>query len=438
MQILEWAALDAAGRARALARPALNDSALRASQVAAIIQAVRNDGDAALRMYAERFDNVELNALSVPEDEIDAAETRLDAAVRAAIDRAFDNLCRFHEPSGLREYTVETAPGVQCRKLVRPLAAVGLYVPGGSAPLPSTALMLGVPAMLAGCEMRVLCTPPDGNGNVAAEILYAAKRCGITRVFRAGGAQAIAAMAYGTASVPRVDRIFGPGNSWVTEAKCQVARDVNGALIDMPAGPSEVLVIADDGADPEFIAADLLSQAEHGPDSQVLLLTPSHTLARAVQSSLQLQLEKLARASVARQSLLASRILVVESLDETLAISNAYAPEHLILNVHDAEGLLPRVTNAGSVFLGAWTPESLGDYISGTNHVLPTYGYARQLGGLSVADFQKGVSVQSASADGLRELGPDAIALAKAEGLDAHANAVTVRLAAMEVCRERA
>lgn len=436
MEILDWTALDEAARTRALARPALADSSAREAAVAAILNAVRRAGDAALRDYTRRFDGVDIEAFEIPSQAIETAARSLAASTRAAIDRAFDTIGRFHVPSGKAEYKVETAPGIVCRRLVRPLAAVGLYVPGGSAPLPSTVLMLGVPAMLAGCETKVLCTPPDPDGKVAPAILYAAQRCGITRIFRAGGAQAIAALAFGTQTVPRVDRIFGPGNAWVTEAKRQAAQE--GALSDLPAGPSELLVVADELANPLFVAADLLSQAEHGPDSQVLLVTTSAELARRVGRELERQLAELPRAAIAGQSLAASRIIHVPDIGTALAVANRYAPEHLILNVADPEGLLPDVRNAGSVFLGQWTPESLGDYASGTNHVLPTYGYARQLSGLSVADFQKSFTVQSATFAGLAGLGPAAIALAQAEGLEAHARAVSRRLEQGDLRRERA
>ena len=438
MQILDWTELDEAARTRALARPALAGSAEVRSSVAAILQDVRRNGDVAVRALTRRFDDVGIGELGLTPDAIAAGARRLDAATRAAIDRAFEAVRRFHVPSGKAEYELETAPGVLCRRLVRPLASVGLYVPGGSAPLPSTVLMSGVPALLAGCGTRVLCTPPGPDGGVAPAILYAAQRCGITSLFRVGGAQAIAAMAFGTESVPRVDKIFGPGSAWVTEAKRQAALDPDGALADLPAGPSEVLVIADEAASPVFVAADLLSQAEHGPDSQVLLVTTSAGLASRVRSEIERQLARLPRRKIAREALVASRLVRVPDVETALAVANRYAPEHLVLNVADPEALLPKVRNAGSVFLGPWTPETLGDYVSGTNHVLPTYGYARQLSGLSVADFQKSFTVQSATAEGLAELGPAAIALAEAEGLEGHARAVRLRLEARESRRERA
>jgi len=311
--------------------------------------------------------------------------------------------------------------------MVRPIGRVGLYVPAGSAPLPSTALMLGVPARLAGCPDVVLCTPPRRDGTADPAVLVAARMIGVTRVFKLGGAQAIAAMAYGTDSVPACDKLFGPGNSFVTEAKQQVAQD-GAAAIDMPAGPSEVLVIADAGANAAFVAADLLSQAEHGPDSQVLLLSDDAALIDAVERELTTQLAALSRAEIARQALSVSRLILVESLQEACAISNRYAPEHLILSVRDPRALLPSVEAAGSVFLGDYTPEALGDYCSGTNHVLPTAGAARAYSGVSVGSFQNFISVQSATREGIAGIGGDALAMARAEGLDAHGNAVALRM----------
>lgn len=432
MQLIDWSTLDENERATALARPALADSAGRREAVADIIASVRKHGDAAVRDHTRRLDKVDIESLAVPAADIEIAGDELDPATREAIDQAFKTIEAFHKPSGRQSYEVDTAPGVRCRRLVRPLATVGLYAPGGSAVLPSTVLMLGVPALLAGCDTRVLCTPPRNDGSVAPAIRYTAHRCGIDLIIRAGGAQAIAAMAYGAESVPKVDKLFGPGNGWVTEAKKQAADDPAGALSDMPAGPSELLVIADDRADPTFVAADLLSQAEHGPDSQVLLVTASKTLAHAVGNEIPRQLETLPRKTTAQKALTGSRIILVKDDTAAVEIANRYAPEHLILSVADPESLLPSVRNAGSVFLGPWTPESLGDYASGTNHVLPTYGYARQFGGLSVSDFQKSLSVQTATAEGLNHIGPATVVLAREEGLEAHARAVTLRLAALE------
>jgi histidinol dehydrogenase len=305
-------------------------------------------------------------------------------------------------------------------------------VPAGSAPLPSTALMLGVPAGIAGCREVVLCSPARADGRCDEAVLYAARVTGVHRVFKLGGAQAIAAMAYGTETVPRCDKLFGPGNAWVTEAKLQVSGDPEGAAIDMPAGPSEVLVIADGRADPEFVAADLLSQAEHGPDSQVILLSPSDALLDRVAVEVERQCAALPRASIAEQALAQSRLILVDSLAQAVEVSNRYAPEHLILQVAEPRALLDGIESAGSVFLGAWTPESVGDYCSGSNHVLPTYGYARSYSGVSVASFQKQITVQELSADGLRAIGPCTATLAEAEQLEAHRRAVTLRLAALE------
>jgi histidinol dehydrogenase len=329
-----------------------------------------------------------------------------------------------------RPYAVDTADGVRCERILRAIARVGLYVPAGSAPLPSTALMLGVPARLAGCPQVVLCTPPRADGSADPTVLHAAQVCGIDRVFLIGGAQAIAAMAYGTDSVPRCHKVFGPGNAFVTEAKRQVSVQAEGAAIDMPAGPSEVLVIADAGANPAFVAADLLSQAEHGPDSQVFLLSDDVALLDAVDRELVAQLNDLPRADIVRQALTASRAIKVDALSDAFAISNDYAPEHLILALRRPREWLDRVDAAGSVFLGDWAPEALGDYCSGTNHVLPTGGAARAISGLSVGSFQNAISVQAVDRGGLAAIGPTAVAIARAEGLEAHARAVTLRLEA--------
>jgi len=304
-----------------------------------------------------------------------------------------------------------------------------MYVPAGTAPLPSTALMIGVPAQIAGCERRVLCTPPRRDGNADPGVLYTARACGVTDIFKVGGAQAIAAMAYGTETVPKVDKIFGPGNAWVTAAKLAVAMDPEGAAYDMPAGPSEVLVVADQSAHPDFVAADLLAQAEHSPDAQVILVTDSRELAHAVNLEVDRQLSSLSRGNVIRAALAGSRIILVDSLETALEVSNLYAPEHLIVETERPRQWLGKVRHAGSVFLGAWTPESMGDYCSGTNHVLPTYGYARSFSGLSLADFTRQMTVQELTPEGIAGLGPVAQTLAMLEGLDAHANAVTVRLA---------
>ncbi|SQA36665.1 histidinol dehydrogenase HisD [Vibrio harveyi] len=344
--------------------------------------------------------------------------------MKNALEQAYENIAKFHKAQKPQPIKVETQPGVVCEQVTRPIQKVGLYIPGGSAPLPSTVLMLGVPAKIAGCRKVVLCSPPP----IADEILYVAKLCGIDEVYNVGGGQAVAAMAYGTETVSKVDKIFGPGNAYVTEAKRQVSNDFRGAAIDMPAGPSEVLVIADETADPDFIAADLLSQAEHGPDSQVVLVTPSPVLADQVTDAVQRQLKELSRADIAEQALASSLIIIAESLTQSVSISNYYGPEHLIVQTKNPRELLPLLDNAGSIFLGDWSPESAGDYASGTNHVLPTYGYTRTYSSLGLADFSKRMTIQELSADGLKNLAPTVVTMAEAEGLDAHKRAVTIRV----------
>lgn len=428
MKRLDWKQLSQAQQHQALARPNRQQQAGLVADVQRLIEQVRADGDATLRALTRRFDGVELGALEVSAAEFDAAAESLPAELTSAIDAAYTRIRAFHQAGMAQPFGLETAPGVRCERIIRPIATVGLYVPAGSAPLPSTALMLGVPAELAGCTEVILCSPPQSDGRVDASVLVAARRCGIHRVFKLGGVQAIAAMAYGSASVPRCAKLFGPGNAWVTAAKRLVAADPDGAAIDMPAGPSELLVIADANADPAFVAADLLSQAEHGPDSQVVLVSDSVALIDAVQTDLARQLAALPRAAIAAGALANSRAIVVENLEQALAISNRYAPEHLILAVDQARRWLPAVAAAGSVFLGRFAPEAIGDYCSGTNHVLPTEGAARAFSGLSVASFQTQISVQELSLPGLRAIAPCALALAEAEGLAAHAHAIRLRL----------
>lgn len=428
MNVLTWTELSATERTDALRRATAAAGPEVTSGVADILGQVRADGDAALRSLTLRLDGAELDALEVPVAVRDAAVAGLDPALREAIVEAAGRIRAFHEAGMQSGYAVETAPGVVCERVVRPIRRVGLYVPAGSAPLPSTALMLGVPAQLAGCPEVVLCTPPRPDGTADPAVLAAAAECGITRVFLVGGAQAVAAMAYGTASVPRCDKIFGPGNAWVTEAKRQVSTAEGGPGIDMPAGPSEVLVIADAGADAEFVAADLLSQAEHGPDSQVVLLTDSADLAARVAAQVEEQVESLPRADIARKALASSRLVVVPDLETAFEVSNDYAPEHLILSLREPRGWVDRVDRAGSVFLGDHTPETLGDYCSGTNHVLPTAGAARFTGGVNVSAFQIAMTVQHATPEGLAVVGPCAVTLSGAEQLHAHQRAVTRRL----------
>jgi len=429
MNRLIWSRLDDEQRRNALRRPVQAVAQRTRDAVAAVLAEVRQLGDPALREFTRRFDGVALEEFEVGAAEFAAAEVAVEPTLKQAMQEAAMRIEAFHRAGMAQPYAVETAPGVLCERMIRPIPRVGLYVPAGSAPLPSTALMLGVPARLAGCREVVLCTPPRADGSADPAVLVAARLTGVTRVFKLGGAQAIAAMAFGTASVPRCDKLFGPGNSYVTEAKQQVAQ-AGAAAIDMPAGPSEVLVIADAGADPAFVAADLLSQAEHGPDSQVLLLSDASVLLDRVAVELERQLAVLPRAAIARQALSASRLIEVDRLDDAFTISNEYAPEHLILALRDPRAWLERVEAAGSVFLGDYTPEALGDYCSGTNHVLPTSGAARAYSGVSVSSFQNFVSVQAASRAGIGRIGECALTLARAEGLDAHANAVALRLEA--------
>jgi len=427
--VLEWASLDPGQRRAALMRPVQVVAAHTRTSVQELLADVRERGDAALREITARFDRATLEALEVSEAEFEAAESAVDDELRAAMAEAAARIRAFHAAGMVQPYQVQTAPGVVCERMIRPIAKVGLYVPAGSAPLPSTALMLCIPAQLAGCTEVVLCTPPRADGSADPSVLVAARMTGVGRVFKLGGAQAIAAMAFGTESVPRCDKLFGPGNGYVTEAKQQVAQG-GVVAIDMPAGPSEVLVIADAGASPAFVAADLLSQAEHGPDSQVLLLSDDGALIDAVARELELQVAALPRETIARKALQSSRLVRVESLEQAFDISNEYAPEHLIIALRDPRAWLPRVQAAGSVFLGDFTPEAVGDYCSGTNHVLPTSGAARAYSGISVASFQNFVSVQMVDRQGIAEIGQCALVLARAEGLDAHANAVALRLQA--------
>ncbi len=432
MKRIDWTTLDESGREAALARPAQSRSVELREGVETIVAEVRRRGDEALSELTARYDGTRLQALEVSDEEFAAAEARLAPELKAAVIEAAGRIEAFHRAAAPTPIAVDTAPGVRVERVLRPIGRVGLYVPAGGAPLPSTAIMLGVPAAIAGCREVVLCTPVQADGRCDDAVLFAAKTTGVHRVFKLGGAQAIAAMAYGTETVPRCDKIFGPGNAWVTEAKLQVAGDPAGAAIDMPAGPSEVLVIADADADPRFVAADLLSQAEHGPDSQVLLVSPSASLLDRVSIEVERQRAALPRADIAAKALEESRLVQVSDLDEAMAVSNRYAPEHLIIQTAEPRVLLDSVESAGSVFLGEWTPESVGDYCSGSNHVLPTYGYARSYSGVSVASFQKQVTVQEVTAAGLRVIGPCAATLAAAEQLEAHRRAVTLRLAAMD------
>jgi histidinol dehydrogenase len=431
MRILDWETLDESGRRGALTRPQFDVETHVRALVGEVIERVRREGDAALRAFTERFDRVWLDELAVSPAEFTEARRALSSRQIAALEHAIENVKRFHEAQMPEPVAVETEAGVTCEEIIRPIGAVGLYVPAGTAPLPSTVIMLGVPARIAGCPRRLLCTPPRPGGSAHYAVLTAAQLCGIDTVFKVGGAQAIAALAYGTETIPKADKIFGPGNAWVTAAKQLVANDPAGAACDLPAGPSEVLVLADETARADFVAADLLAQAEHDALAQAILVTDSRVLAEGVSVEVEAQRERLSRQAILAQSLGACRAMVVPDLDTALEVSNLYAPEHLILQVREPRRALERVTHAGSVFIGTWSAEALGDYCSGSNHVLPTYGNARTFSGLSVRDFVKSIWVQEISPQGLTALGSTAITLARIEGLDAHANAVAKRLAAL-------
>ncbi|MBC6698817.1 histidinol dehydrogenase [Hymenobacter puniceus] len=418
----EWAALQ-----QRAAQQQVQDVEQRVQQ---IFEDVRQRGDAALLDYARQFDGADLaGGLRVGPEELASAAAQVPSELQTAIRQAHANILRFHKAQIPQEERVETMPGVSCWRRAVPVQRVGLYIPGGTAPLFSTLLMLGVPARLAGCPEIVLCTPPQKDGSVNPIILFTAQLLGITTIVKAGGAQAVAALSGGTDSVPAVDKIFGPGNRYVTAAKQLATR--YGVAIDMPAGPSEVLVIADESATPAFVAADLLSQAEHGPDSQVILLSDSLSMLEQTKAEVARQLRELPRAEVAAQALTESRAILLRTPEEMLYFSNQYAPEHLILAVKNPEQLAEGVTNAGSVFLGHLTPEAVGDYASGTNHTLPTNGYARNYSGVSLDSFLKKITFQRLTPEGLLNVGPVVETMAEAEGLRAHARAVTLRLEAL-------
>ena len=428
MQTVYWSQQTTEQQTNILARPAMSDSKSLADTVSEIISAIRFDGDSALLNYTKRFDKLEGDNFTLTESHIKQAEKRLGKEIKTAITTAYQQVVKFHQAQVQDIIKVETMPGVTCEMHTQAIESVGLYIPGGSAPLPSTVIMTAAPAQIAGCSRLVLCSPPP----VADEILFAASLCGVNEIYSVGGAQAIAALAYGTETITSVDKIFGPGNSFVTEAKRQVSNDFAGAAIDMPAGPSEVLVIADKDADPAFIAADLLSQAEHGADSQSILVTPCSDIAAQTAIELDKQLAVLERRAIAEKAIAHSVSIICENIEQAIEISNRYAPEHLIVQTEDPRALQPKLKNAGSIFLGAWTPESVGDYASGTNHVLPTYGYTRTYSSLGLADFVKRYTVQELSKEGLLNLAPTVTCLADAEGLTAHKRAVTIRLEKLE------
>ena len=396
--------------------------------VRSILQQVKFGGDPAVRQLTNEFDKVDVASSLIKRDEFDRACERVHPELRDAIKIAASNIEKFHASQIEESKVVETMPGVRCWRKSVPVEKVGLYIPGGSAPLFSTVLMLGIPARIAGCSEVVLCTPPNENGEVHDAVLYAAGLCGVNRVFKIGGAQAIAAMAYGTDCIPRVDKIFGPGNRFVTLAKQLVSTDV---AIDLPAGPSELAIMADDFCEPSFVAADLLSQAEHGPDSQVILVANDERTVERVVAEVKRQLENLPRRAIAEESLRCSRAIIVDDTAEGIDLINFYAPEHLILALRDADSVAGRIVNAGSVFIGSYTPESVGDYASGTNHTLPTAGFARSMSGVSLDSFVKKITFQKLEAHGLRVLGPHVECMAKAEELHAHARAISIRLEAL-------
>lgn len=426
MQILYSNQLSKNQLVKLCARPSV-DLTTVANVVRPIISAVKNCGDSAIKEYSERFDKAILKTTVVSEKEISAGVKLVPKYLKTALRLAAKNITKFHIAQKTSANKINTMPGVACWREARGIEKVGLYIPGGTAPLPSTVLMLGIPARLAGCKKIVLCTPPQTDGKINASILFASSLCGITKIFKIGGAQAIAAMAYGTKTVPKVYKIFGPGNQYVTAAKQLVSIDPNGAAIDMPAGPSEVLVIADEKARADFVAADLLSQAEHGPDSQAVLVCTSQNKTKEILSEVKKQLNSLPRKSIAEKSLSKSFALVVRDINEAIEFSNAYAPEHLIINITRPEKYLKNITNAGSVFIGPYSPESAGDYASGTNHTLPTSGYARSCSGVSLESFCKNITFQKLSQAGAKKLGPAVARIAKAESLEAHARAMKIR-----------
>ncbi|MCF2855984.1 histidinol dehydrogenase [Pseudoalteromonas sp. SMS1] len=426
--MLVWNELDSQARQTALTRPAVSAGVEIQAAVERIIAQVEARGDEALLALASQFDGRVSPRLRVPSIEIEQSEQSLSSELKSAIDLAYDNIKKFHELQLPQPKQLETQPGVSCELRFQPIDAVGIYVPGGSAPLPSSVLMQGVCAQLSGAGTVVLATPVKGRETIHPAILYAAKKCGINTIIESGGAGVIAAMALGTESVPKVSKVFGPGNAYVTMAKQCLSQSVPGFAIDMPAGPSEVLVIADKTANPAFSAADLLSQAEHGVDSQVILLSDDKRFIKEVYAEIDRQLRMLSRADIAKKAMKNSSLILVDSIDQAFELSSEYGPEHLILQCKDAYSKLDKVKNAGSVFVGDYTPESAGDYASGTNHVLPTYGYSKTYSSLNLMDFFRTYTVQAITKAGLTSLSKAILPLAEAEGLDAHANAVAIRL----------
>lgn len=428
MKTYIWNALSPEQRSKFLKRPSSQNDGNVDIIAKDIIDAVRKNGDQALRIYTKKFDKCDLAEIQLTDLESQNAIQSLTKENKNAIDTAYNTIKKFHEKQGYQNYNCETIKGVNCGRHVVGIENVGLYVPGGTAPLVSTALMNGIPSQIAGCKNRILCTPCNSKGDVDAHLVYAANLCGITKIYKIGGAQAIAAMAYGTQSVPKVDKIFGPGNAYVTAAKKIVSMSADGAALDMPAGPSEVCIIADESSNPQYVAADLLSQAEHDVMSQVVLISTTQEIAQKIQEQIKIQLDNLDRKDIAAQAIKNSICIIVDNIEMAMEVSNQYAPEHLILAFETKDDILNSVQNAGSVFIGQWTPESAGDYCSGTNHVLPTNGYARNYSGLNVEAFQKTITFQTINKEGLQNLSNTIQTLANLEGLDAHAKAVAIRM----------
>ena len=436
MEIIYWNRINKQERKQILSRPVISNHYALKETVAQIIKSVKEKGDKALYELTQKHDGVTLKNLLVSEDEIEEAFQNLKPEVIEAIKVAFTRIKNYHRNFLPKIKRINTHDGIICERIPKPISAVGLYVPGGTAPLISTLMMLAIPAKIAGCKLKVLCTPPDKEGGVNPYLLFTAHLCGINKIYKIGGAQAVAAMAYGTPSIPKVNKIYGPGNAWVTEAKLSVSQDPEGASIDLPAGPSEVMIIADRTANPSFIASDLLSQAEHGPDSQVMLITDCLSLANKVNKKIIPLLVNLKRKSIIAKSLSYSRIILVNKLEDAFDICNTYAPEHLILQLNEPRNYLSKIQTAGAIFLGALTPETLGDYVTGSNHVLPTYGFAKSYSGLAVDDYMTFISVQESNLAGLQNLGQHAIILAELEGLDAHKSAISIRLKSEGTMRE--
>ena len=432
MRRFSWTDLDEAERKTALARPqAISDVSL-IDGVRAILSDVQDNGDEALSRLTQKYDGVKVGTIEVPAEALEAAWNALPASDQSVIERARRNIKLFHEAQIPTPIEVETEPGVVCRRETRAIETAGLYVPGGTAPLISTLLMLAVPAKVAGVKSRIVVTPPDENGQVNSTILAAAYRCNISRLFVVGGAQAIGALAYGTQSIPKCDKIFGPGNAWVAAAKSLVAQEAGGPAIDMPAGPSEAMVLADAAADPIFVASDLLSQAEHDTVAQVVCVASSQDVAERIEAEMEKQVSNLPREAIARESLKHGRMIIADDRADIIDIVNRYAPEHLIIQLRGPETYVGAIRNAGSIFLGPWTPESVGDYASGTNHTLPTYGAARAYSGVTLESFIKYVSIQTLTKQGLKRLGPVVERLAEMEGLEAHKRAVSLRLEVLQ------